>query len=230
MWERHDLVFFNRSSVDSIMRSARCIQVDSPKKYWDELFENIGNRIPGIVRRQEKLNQGYLDVGFTLPRRVNQVHYRVSASIPLRDIEEIITPFKVMEIAVNNNATSNRDVLAALHILACKNDLSVGLFGSNALQVMTGIQYTDNLSDNDLIISGNLKNLNNYYHIVSCIENTYGIVNDIEIRLPVSMKNGCIKNYDIKLKELMDPNKLVMGKGIEDIMFFRYINSKLVQF
>ncbi len=217
MLNRHDLVFFNRNAIDTIAANAECLPPDAPRAYWDELFEKAGLQIPGIVRRQEHGRKGWLDVGFSSPRRFNGVRYRVSASIPTDDIEEVMTPFQVMRIALDNAKDTDRRIMTELCSSGCRGGVCVGLLGSRALQSLTGLPYISAPSDYDLIVEGRMEALKAYAGNVKKIERRYGIVTDIEARIH-ERNLAC----DVKLKELMSSSNWIMGKTLSDVLLFRY--------
>lgn len=213
MFERHDFVFFNRSSIDTIIKSARCVLPHAPCEYWDELFEEVGSCIPGIVRRQENTLPDFVDVGFSSPRRVNGIHYRVSASIPIRDIGEIMTPFKVMQIAQRNKKTPNKHALLKLVSIAEPFGMCLGLLGSHALQLVTGLPYVSTPSDIDLVAKGPMGNLRDFaFGMMNC-EKEFQITTDTEVRIQ-TVANGI---YDVKLAELITAKTSIVGKGIADV-------------
>jgi len=217
MLNRHDLVFFNRNAIDTIAANAECLPPDAPRAYWDELFEKAGLQIPGIVRRQEHGRKGWLDVGFSSPRRFNGVRYRVSASIPTDDIEEVMTPFQVMRIALDKAKDTDARIIAELYASGGRNGVCVGLLGSRALQTVTGLRYAFASSDYDLIVEGRMDALKAYAEDVKETERRYGIVTDIEARI-CQKKSAC----DIKLEEWMSSSNWMMGKTISEVLLFRY--------
>ena len=213
MFKRHDLVFFSRRAIDQIRQSAWGVQPDAPDEYWEELFDKVGTRIPGIVRRQESMRRNALDVGFSSPRRVNGVHYRVSATIPTGDIEQILTPFQVMERAAAGPKAANTAVITAVFRSAQEGGLSVGILGSHALQAVTGLPYVSVPSDFDLIVQGEESAMATYAKTVAELEQDLGFVSDTEARIPFG--NGFL---DVKLEELLSQSQCVLGKSISDVV------------
>ncbi len=217
IFKRHNLIFFSRRNINTIVDNSRAVLPDAPKEYWSELFELIGTRIPGIVRRQESKRDGYVEVGFSSPRYFDGVRYRVSASVPIADINEVVTPFEVMKTAISGNKIPNKNIISRLYSLACDNEISVGLLGSYALQAVTELDYTNATSDIDLIVQGNSEAFSIYATHIREVEKHFCLKTDTEARIPVAVDCGTSVHYDVKLYELLTESKYIMGKGISDV-------------
>lgn len=166
------------------------------------------NPIPGIVKRQESLETGTIEVGFSYPIKIQGQRVREISRVKLENIEKKITPYEVLDIY--RKGVFKVKAFDELIIIAEKYGLEMGIFGSLALQVFTGLDYFGQSSDIDIIIKKNSdENIRSFYECFQKIEHTYKINIDIEMEID----NG----YSLKLKEYFKGQKTILLKGICDV-------------
>ena len=172
-------------------------------------------RIPGIVRRDEAnpLSTGapfytehdIVPVGFVYPYREDGMRIRHPARIAGSAILRITTPYEVASLDYEHRTPA----LKALGALSARHPL--GVWGSAALEIVTGLPYTDSLSDVDLLVRGCCaEELFELSRDVTATESELGIRIDVEI----SLNNG----YGINLKEYNSSSPEVLAKGVSDVI------------
>ena len=121
-----------------------------------------------------------------------------------------MTPYEVMErkAFTVDEATPCIDTVIKLYGLAGSYDLQVGILGSAALELATGLPYTDEASDIDILVKpAPYDKLLDYYRTAK--ENFSEIPMDFELDLP----NG----YGVKLAEVFMDTKTVLGKSLDNV-------------
>ncbi|HII94454.1 MAG TPA: hypothetical protein HA367_01745 [Candidatus Methanofastidiosum sp.] len=203
IFHRHDLVFSDWRQIDT-----STIQNEDFKKL---IVQNI---LPGIVRREEiDTTQGdnfYSEketvfIGFVHPYTENGRRLRFGSSIPGKNITKLVTPYEI----TNFKFQSRTPALSALYDI--KNEFKVGVWGSTSLEIVTGLPYTHDMSDLDLLVKNYApEELINLLSFCNELESRIGIKIDIEINL----KSG----YGINLKEYASESDTLLGKGLRDVV------------
>ncbi|MCC7572680.1 MAG: malonate decarboxylase holo-[acyl-carrier-protein] synthase [Candidatus Methanofastidiosum sp.] len=203
IFQRHDLVFSDWKHIDI-----------SPIKNED--FRNliVQNILPGIVRREEidvvKGANYYSEnekvfIGFVHPYTENGRRLRFGTFVPGDRITKLITPYEVS----NFSFKSRTPALSALSQIIAQ--FKVGVWGSTALEIITGLTYTHDMSDLDIIVKNyTSEELINLLSFCNELESSMGIKIDIEINL----KSG----YGINLKEYASESEALLGKGLRDVV------------
>lgn len=206
IFQRHDLVFADWKNMDTSL-----IQ--------NEEFRNliIQNKIPGIVRRDEKEvtdGENYYNqeekvfVGFVHPVTENGRRLRFGSSIQGNKINKLITPYEVSKFEFDDRTPS----LKALAEI--KQNYNLGVWGSASLEIVTEYQYTHDMSDLDLIVKKyQPEALIELLSTCNELESLLGIKIDVEINL----KNG----YGINLKEYASESDTLLGKGLRDVVLIK---------
>jgi len=174
----------------------------------------VQNILPGIVRREEiDTTQGdnfYSEketvfIGFVHPYTENGRRLRFGSSIPGKNITKLVTPYEI----TNFKFQSRTPALSALYDI--KNEFKVGVWGSTSLEIVTGLPYTHDMSDLDLLVKNYApEELINLLSFCNELESRIGIKIDIEINL----KSG----YGINLKEYASESDTLLGKGLRDVV------------
>lgn len=203
IFQRHDLVFSDWKQID-----ASTIQNENFKKL---IVQNI---LPGIVRREEiDVTQGdnyYSEnekvfIGFVYPYTENGRRLRFGSSVPGNKITKLVTPYEVS----NYSFKPRTPALSALFQII--NQFKVGVWGSTSLEIITGLPYTHDMSDLDLLVKNYApEELINLLSFCNGLESSIGIKIDIEINL----KSG----YGINLKEYASESDTLLGKGLRDVV------------
>lgn len=206
--KRHDLVFISQAGKDKI---------------WEELSDQYqgrelsmvrdvllgANDIPGFVRRSDERPEE-VALGFVHPQRINGNRIRIAAFTGVENVEIIMTPYEVMQrkVFTINGATRCIETIIALYALADEFDLQIGVLGSAALELATGLPYTDEGSDVDVLLKpAPYDRLLDFYRTAK--ENFSDIPLDFELDLP----NG----YGVKLAEVFMDTKTLLGKSLDSV-------------
>jgi len=205
---RHDLVFISQTGKDKIWK-------ELSDKYQGEELSMVrdvflgDNDIPGFVRRSEERPEE-VALGFVHPQRINGNRIRIAAFTGAEDVEIIMTPYEVLQrkVFTVKGATRCIETIIALYALADEFDLQIGVLGSAALELATGLPYTDEASDVDILLKPAPYNrLLDFYRTAK--ENFSDIPLDFELDLP----NG----YGVKLAEVFMDTKTLLGKSLDNV-------------
>lgn len=206
--KRHDLVYVSPEGKDKIWQSVATTFCDEAKILVQNLLQGPFD-VPGFVRRSDEDTET-IPIGFVPHQRIKGNRVRIAAFTSLEDIVMVMSPYDVMQrkaFAIESGTECIR-VLKELYELAESFDLQVGVLGSAALELATGLPYTDEGSDIDLLIKpAPYEKLQDFYRMAK--ENFTGINMDFELDLP----NG----YGVKLVEVFTTTKTVLGKGLKDV-------------
>lgn len=212
MIERHGLIMLSTESAQRIAG-----------RVWNEWFKHsnlsqsdwylslLNGLIPAIVRRGTEEERQYgIPVGISLPVRLQSQRLRMADCLKENEVVRYITPYQVASLPYLPLTPS----LKALNELSTHFPVKkeqLGVWGSNALQIITGLEYTDKQSDLDILIRHcDRKQMADINELVIHLEKEYQLRIDIEIALD----NG----YGINLKEFLQPGKRILAKGITDVV------------
>ena len=211
---RHDLLILNEKAIQIAGISAKSILKSIPGMSFHDMVERSHQRIPAIVRRQQSRRAGMVDVGFSTPRHFEGVRCTFLSMVPESGIEEVIDPFAVLEKAVRTNAMPRQAAMLHAAAAALGAGFRLGLFGSFAMQAMTGMPYATRGSDMDLLLQGDLSRIREVSDRLCEIETIYGIRMDVEVRLDMG--------YDVKMKELLSPGSTILGKSLTELKLIAF--------
>lgn len=206
--KRHNLVFVSRKGKDRIWQ-------ELAPKYQGEALELVrdvlqgDHNVPGFVRRSEERPEE-VAIGFVHHRRMQGNRIRIGAFTEMQDVETIMTPYAVMQrkAFTVEEPTHCMETILALYKMADQFDLQIGVLGSAALELVTGLPYTDEASDVDILLKpAPYEKLLDFYRTAK--ENFADIPLDFELDLP----NG----YGVKLAEVFMDTKTVLGKSLDNV-------------
>lgn len=206
--KRHNLVFVSQKGKDRIWQ-------ELAPKYQGEALELVQDvlqgthNVPGFVRRSEERPEE-VAIGFVHHRRMQGNRIRIGAFTEMQDIETIMTPYEVMQrkAFTVEEPTHCMQTILALYKMADQFDLQIGVLGSAALELVTGLPYTDEASDVDILLKpAPYEKLLDFYRTAK--ENFADIPLDFELDLP----NG----YGVKLAEVFMETKTVLGKSLDNV-------------
>lgn len=206
--KRHNLVFVSRKGKDRIWQ-------ELAPKYQGEALELVrdvlqgDHNVPGFVRRSEERPEE-VAIGFVHHRRMQGNRIRIGAFTEMQDVETIMTPYEVMQrkAFTVEEPTHCMETILALYKMADQFDLQIGVLGSAALELVTGLPYTDEASDVDILLKpAPYEKLLDFYRTAK--ENFADIPLDFELDLP----NG----YGVKLAEVFMDTKTVLGKSLDNV-------------
>lgn len=206
--KRHNLVFVSQKGKDRIWQ-------ELAPKYQGEALELVQDvlqgthNVPGFVRRSEERPEE-VAIGFVHHRRMQGNRIRIGAFTEMQDVETIMTPYEVMQrkAFTVEEPTHCMETILALYKMADQFDLQIGVLGSAALELVTGLPYTDEASDVDILLKpAPYEKLLDFYRTAK--ENFADIPLDFELDLP----NG----YGVKLAEVFMETKTVLGKSLDNV-------------
>lgn len=208
-YKRHDLVWISASCRARLYAEA-CAGDEGQAETMRRIFDAQGDGcvIPGIVRRDE--NRGtLLPVGFVHPQLFQERRLRVGTFVKFEEVDQTVSPSQLlqMEFAARNHCMK---AAAEVSRLVRRAELSIGILGSAGLEIATGLPYTNEASDLDLIIG-----CGKYDVVAETCRRIEEIgVNDLlEIDIEVELPNG----YGIKAKELFMQTRTILGKSLMDV-------------
>lgn len=206
--KRHNLVFISQAGKDKIWEEISAqYQGEELSMVRDVLLGD--NDIPGFVRRSDERPEE-IALGFVHPQRINGNRIRIAAFTGAEDVEIVMTPYEVMQrkVFTVKEATHCIETILALYALADDFDLQIGVLGSAALELATGLPYTDEASDVDILLKpAPYDRLLDFYRTAK--ENFSDIPLDFELELP----NG----YGVKLAEVFMDTKTLLGKSLDNV-------------
>lgn len=213
--KRHTLLDITDSGREEILADLARNGPESDmlrEKYAQVLLPEVaGARVPGVVRREEAaLRPGYLPVGFSSPMTGAQGRLRISAFVQQKDIVRITSPYDILSVVLTPPRNACNTALALARSQAQTLDLVLGVWGSAALELYTGLPCTHSDSDLDLLVAAApQESLYRFLLKIESIEEHLGLRIDVEIDLP----NG----YGVNLKELFGQGRTVLGKSLADV-------------
>lgn len=217
-YRRHDLLDINRSGRRRILdelATDHAVGEELRNKYTHIILpRSDGSGLPGIVRREEGFRVSRLiPVGFCGPVYVNGSRLRLATFVKPEEVVSRTTSYDLLErnsVSVHNASTQ---ALNDAMIHARRLGLNLGVWGSLALELYTGLMCTHENSDLDLIVeSAPLHVLSEFLNKVVTLESSIGLRIDVELDLP----NG----YGVHLKEIFGGGRTVIGKSVKDVNLF----------
>lgn len=181
------------------------------EKVWRESLV-MDNRIPGILCRQPKNPSGIWTCGFSHWEFEDGRRRRLLADFRAEDVERTCSPFELCSGKQKDDLCRRYPQLRAVFSAAESCGLECGIYGSTALEWVTGLMYRHADSDLDLYVRQKPGGDAGRFGLkLVRLERNEGIRLDVELEL-----DGC----GIKLKELVAPGKTVLGKGLYDVRLF----------
>lgn len=206
--KRHNLVFLSEKGKEFVLQ---CVNEDKRTNEMTlsaakEILYDV-SEIPGIIRRGECLDDDKVAVGFVHCKRVDGNRLRIGSYVASQDITKIVTVYEVIHYH-NDKRNKCMAVVDDIKKLADTYGLEVGVLGSAGLELITGLPYTDENSDIDILVKpAEYKKLFDFYEEAKRLSD--GINMDFELDLP----NG----YGIKLAEVFMNTSTVLGKSLQDV-------------
>ncbi|HFQ8226919.1 TPA: malonate decarboxylase holo-[acyl-carrier-protein] synthase [Citrobacter freundii] len=206
MLQRHDLLHISVPAAQRIFSRWRTSRVA-----WKQAF--VAGELPGIVRRPvEGESQNEIALGFSFPERVNGQRQRLASTVMPDEVICRLTPFEIAQRAFAPRTPALMalaDLRERFTLLGCV----AGVWGSTALEIVSGFHYTDCQSDLDIVIDFHpVEQLHDVYQCLLQLEQTHHTRIDVEVRWPTG--------YGINLKEFMTTQGQILGKSLNDVRLF----------
>lgn len=206
---RHDVVFLtnmgNRALQYQLPLIYNGIKLEMMKTFFLEVID-----VPCIVRRG-RVKNNRIPVGIVHPKRIAENRLRAAMDISRDEIRVVVRPYEVIR---NLKLPRNKCMEAILNIyhMAKAMDVQIGAFGSVALEIMTGLPYTDQNSDLDILIKPTGREKLQFFFQKAC-EMYPKVQMDFEMELP----NG----YGVKLNEVFMDTTTLLGKSCENVSLLK---------
>ena len=170
-----------------------------------------GGPIPGIVCRPATApgdRKG--QVGFSFPLKAGATRVRSSAIVHEDQVLCYSSPWDVTAQAIRSGMADKNPALSALVTKAQTLDIDIGLIGSWAMQVMTGLSYTHKRSDLDIVINAPTPEL---------IPEISSIIFDMQAKYKIKIDCEILfqEKYGVKLNEYAGENDYILCKTINGI-------------
>lgn len=211
--KRHDLAYVTAAGKQQIWRSLSAECGGEAALMAEEIFCGAED-VPGIVRRGEGTAAG-VALGFVHHRRLDGGRLRLAAYATPEHIDAVVTPYEVMLRNIYSGRawtwtprTQCLETAMRVYEAAVELGLQTGVLGSAGLELATGLPYTDEASDLDILVRpAPLELLQEFFGRSRCL--AAGINMDFEVDFP----NG----YGVKLAELFMDTATVLGKSLKDV-------------
>lgn len=210
---RHTMVEF---SPEERLRSAEIVCRGLPEPFRLPALQSRVSRmfadeaVPGIVCAPKgPLPSDHVQLGVSFPFRHDGVRVRASFALPPDRIARAHSPYDVARM-LPATASEGAPALLGLRALCNRHGIALGLFGSAALQVLTGLPYLEPSSDIDAVVRpANCAALRGLYDGLVELRDQHRRKFDVEVTLP--------NDLGIKLSELMSSTTTVLGRGIDGL-------------
>ena len=170
---------------------------------WADMWPRFYG-LPVITRRQVLPGEA-IPVGLSLPIRQDGGRYRLASCVPASEVESAVSPTQAAELCAGQTLPVS-GLVAELLCDAPSLGVSVGIFGSAALEAVTGLPYRHAGSDLDvLLIPRDVPDMPALAGLLQRLEENYQLSIDAELAL------GEIQY--VKLKELCTGSRTVLVKG-----------------
>lgn len=219
--KRHTLIWLTDSARQYAADHITSQSWPDPKCHRTALLMKTlicNHAIPGIICRQptdDETNRFHTITlaGFSHWIQEGGCRLRAAAEFPAKAIWKSCTPFDLCEPGHRDQLCSAYPLLEAIFSAADRYHIKPGLFGSTALEWITGYPYRNQNSDLDLCLKPMPGcDLESFGHILSQLETQYNTRLDAEVEVA--------EGYGVKLKELLSATKTVLGKGLYDVTLF----------
>lgn len=213
--KRHDLLDLTDGAREAILEEltgAGTAAAAHRDRYARILLpEQAGARIPGIVRREEgSAGRDRIPVGFSSPLAGREGRLRIAAFVHPDQVVRITSPFELLSAAAISVRTPCMQALEIAGNHARPLGLALGVWGSAALELYTGLPCTHRDSDLDLLVRPACREvLSRFLTEIGTIEQQLGLRIDVEL----AMKDG----YGVQLKELFGQGRTILGKSLANV-------------
>ena len=144
---RHTLLYLSRSGKELLWLHREAAYPDPAA--WEAVWERFRN-IPVITRRRAAPEE-LIPVGVSLPIRRDGGRWRMASQVPLDRVTKAISAVQAAEICAEGSLPFSRPVAELLR-QAPRYGAVAGLFGSAALEAVTGLPYCHTGSDLDVLL------------------------------------------------------------------------------
>jgi len=177
--------------------------------------------IPGIVRRFTDSDidsarelygdieqDDFVAVGFVISFMPESRRIRVPCVLHHKYVTGRTTPEQVAAMTF----APRTPALAALSVMkeSVKGEVKLGVWGSGALEIYTGLPYTDGRSDLDVVLMGaSIDDVRNVVELADRLEKSFLVRIDVEVQLD--------EGWGVNGRELVSGRDTVLVKGIREV-------------
>lgn len=155
------------------------------------------------------LSGGLIQLGVSFPFREEGVRVRSAIAVCEAEIAAVHSPWNVAAHLSPTRFQGADDLLALVDIGRAR-DVSVGFFGSAALQAITDLPYFEPSSDIDIVVAaGSVDNLRQFHRELTAFARKCGRRIDAEVT--------CAGGRGVKLEELMSNVSKVLCRGMDGV-------------
>jgi phosphoribosyl-dephospho-CoA transferase len=174
------------------------------------LPDRAGARIPGIIRREDGAPRfGCVPVGFSEPLPYGGERWRIAAFARLEDVVRVTSPYEIVSSSIPRR-TACMEALCEARDHASSLGLRLGVWGSAAMELYTGLPCTRDDSDLDLIVASMPEErLSGFMAGIMAMEESFALRIDVELDLP--------SGYGVQLKEFLRAGRTVLGKSVTSV-------------
>lgn len=217
-WKRHTLIWLTpKGRLDAAAHILPQPWEGCGTPEWKKDLVN-NPLIPGIVCRQPAvakeeppiLKPGFLLAGFSHWKSEQGARLRMTAVLAATEVCHSCTPFDLCAPDQRDSLCRSYPLLESIFSTADHYGIEPGLFGSTALEWVTGYPYRNPDSDMDLYVRQTKDgDLEGFGKSLTRLEKTCGSHLDVEVEIA--------DGYGVKLKELLSSSKTVLAKGLYDV-------------
>ncbi len=209
---RHDLLTLNPQGLDMALEN-----LSAPGAGAAALAElrglirggGGGCPLPGIVRRgAAPMPPGVAAIGFCNPRVENGARGRAASVVNCSGIARLDTPYTVFTLPIPPRTPALRAAQAIRLIFAGRD--CIGIWGSAALEIFTGMPFTHTASDLDLVLRG--VPAQDIRGMLAEIDRVAGEMR-LRIDVEITLRNGA----GINAREYLSDARTVLAKGLRDV-------------
>jgi phosphoribosyl-dephospho-CoA transferase len=207
---RHDFVYVAEAAREFVLESCRCnfSAAAAVKRARDFLAAAAGAGIPGIVRREEDLPEGTVALGFAPAWLYEGRRVRIAALARIEHVARVERPYEAIQRNFPDTS-AHLKALCQIREYAAEKNVSIGVIGSAALEIITGEPYMNQQSDIDLLLSGGVGQIRDIYGYIKEKSLRTGIPMDVEVELA--------DGYGVKAEELFMGARTVLGKSLTGV-------------
>ena len=210
--KRHEWLLLSATGRNRIIDKAKSFLAPTEWPLIELLGQSLdnGSRVPLIARREHDYNGEQIPCGFVHPQLVAGRRWRLACFADAEHIQEIITPYAVLNMP-SSERNKAMQTLTELKKIAAQMQLTIGVLGSVALECYTGLSYSNEHSDIDLIVKGaTIEQIQVFLQRATAL----AARTQVKIDLEVELTNG----YGVKALELFMDTRTVLAKGKQDVV------------
>lgn len=210
--KRHEWLLISPTGRKQIIDQSKIFLAPSEWPLIELLGKQLvnGHSVPLIARREHDYDGEQIPCGFVHPHLVDGRRWRLACFAAAEHIKQIITPYEVWTMP-SSDRNQALQTLIELKKIAAHMQLTIGVLGSIALECYTGLDYSNEHSDIDLIVKdATLEQIQDF--LVQATE--LAARTQVKIDLEVELTNG----YGVKAYELFMDTRTVLAKGKHDVV------------